>query len=451
MRTTAYWLYLLFVVSWFVHLTARMPVLGVVRFDLLLVVAIATLQMMSSSDKDVAPPAGAAGRTRTLIIVLTVYCLLSIPFVEWPGSVLKTGFPNFVKATVFYWFTAGLVTTPKRLAGLVAVFMVSQVFRVLEPLYLHFTTGYWGSFATMAGYEALNRLSGSPFDIINPNGLAFVMLTALCFLHYVATMRAIGTIGYLISLPPMLYALMLSGSRSGFLALMVIGGSMWLKSRHKLVMLATMGVAVMALVPFLSADMSDRYLSIFSSNTKNSVTADDRTDNFVKDMTIAMRRPIFGHGLGTSLEANAHFRGSAKPSHNLYSEAAEEIGFVGMILLIGVIGSTVFAVRESQLSLRDSGSQDALLLRVNDANQVWLGMNLLFSLASYGLSSYEWYLAAGLSAAIARCAAASAVVPAATAERDARPRLSAAAAQPSLAAFGINPEFRPRRISGSQL
>ena len=440
MRTTAYWLYLLFVVSWFIHLTARLPVLGVVRFDLLLVAAIAGLQFMSSRNEDAAPPQGAALRTRTLITVLTVYCLVSIPFVEWPGSVVKTGFPNFVKATVFYWFTAGLVTTPKRLAGLVVVFMASQVFRVLEPLYLHVTTGYWGSFATMAGYAALNRLSGSPYDIINPNGLAFVMLTAMCFLHYVATMKASGTIAYVISLPPMLYALMLSGSRSGFLALMVIGGSLWLKSSRKVMLAAAMAVVVVVAVPYLSDDLVDRYMSIFSSNTKNSITAEDRTEGFMKDMAIAMRRPIFGHGLGTSLEANANFRNVAKPSHNLYSEAAEEVGFVGMFLLIGVIGSTVMAVRDSQLKLRASGSQNVLLLRVNDANQVWLIMNLLFSLASYGLSSYEWYLAAGLAAAVERCAAAR------TAEAVVEKR--PAPLQPALAAYGINPEYRPRRIAG---
>ena len=36
------------------------------------------------------------------------------------------------------------------------------------------------------------------------------------------------------------------------------------------------------------------------------------------------------------------------------------------------------------------------------ALQVWMGMNLLFSFASYGLSSYEWYLAGALAEVVRR-------------------------------------------------
>ena len=36
--------------------------------------------------------------------------------------------------------------------------------------------------------------------------------------------------------------------------------------------------------------------------------------------------------------------------------------------------------------------------------QIWLIMNFLFSFASYGLSSYEWYLFAGFSVVMQRLA-----------------------------------------------
>jgi hypothetical protein len=34
--------------------------------------------------------------------------------------------------------------------------------------------------------------------------------------------------------------------------------------------------------------------------------------------------------------------------------------------------------------------------------EVWLAMNVVFSLVSYGLSSYEWYLFGGLSVVLRR-------------------------------------------------
>jgi hypothetical protein len=36
-------------------------------------------------------------------------------------------------------------------------------------------------------------------------------------------------------------------------------------------------------------------------------------------------------------------------------------------------------------------------MRLNDSMQVWLAMSFVFSFASYGLSSYDWYLFGGMS------------------------------------------------------
>jgi len=48
-----------------------------------------------------------------------------------------------------------------------------------------------------------------------------------------------------------------------------------------------------------------------------------------------------------------------------------------------------------------------LLVRLLDATQVWLILNLVFSLASYGLNSYEWYLLGAFSVVMRRLVSAS--------------------------------------------
>jgi len=115
-----------------------------------------------------------------------------------------------------------------------------------------------------------------------------------------------------------------------------------------------------------------------------------------------MRRPIFGHGLGTSLEANAHFAGEAQPSHNLYTEVAQELGFVGLALFVAFLWKVARNVSRTLKALRASGLQDGIIFRLSQAVQVWFGMNLLFSFASYGLTSYEWYFLAGLAEVLRR-------------------------------------------------
>jgi putative inorganic carbon (hco3(-)) transporter len=400
MRKVAFNLYLVFFVSWFLHLAARYPVLGSLRLDLLLVCAIAALALL---DGDREAVAGGDPRVRFLVGALAVYSALSIPFVEWPGSVLRQGFPNFLKALVFYVFTTQLVSDRQRLKRLIVVFVGCQSFRIAEPMYLHLTLGYWGSSATMAGWETMNRLSGAPFDIINPNGLAFVILTALPFWHYLTSGSVLGRLAYLAFLPVALYALLLTGSRTGALALGAVVLVVWMTSQRKVAF--AVGIVVLALLatPYLSADLADRYLSIVVADTRNAQTASDRIEGVSADFRVALRRPLFGHGLGTSREANANFGNKDMLAHNLYAEVAQELGFLGLAIVVQLIVAIAWSLKRVLTILRTKGG-DPLLSGLAAAMRTWLAMNFVFSFASYGLSSYEWYLLAGLADVVARLA-----------------------------------------------
>ena len=187
MRTNAFLLYLLFIVSWFTHLASRIPMLGVVRFDFILILILSIFAIFLSNDEDEKSSniiVESKSRSKTIdnyLKIIIVYSIVTIPFVEWPGSVLHHGLIQFIKAVVFYFFTIKFVTTEKKLKIFMAVFLCIQTFRVLEPLYLHVTTGYWGSAAYMGGAEFMQRLSGAPYDIVNPNGLAFVIVSVIPF------------------------------------------------------------------------------------------------------------------------------------------------------------------------------------------------------------------------------------------------------------------------------
>jgi putative inorganic carbon (HCO3(-)) transporter len=407
MNGLAFGLYLLFICSWFLHLPARLPALGALRIDLLLIMALMAFSFAlpsverSKGDKNIS----------TALWILLGYTLVSVPFVEWPGSVVGFGFPTFFKAFVFFHLTRAFVGTPKRLKVLVAVFIGCQLFRILEPLYLHVTEGYWGSFASMAGWEYMDRLSGAPHDVVNPNGLAFVVLTTLPLLHYVSSGHLVSRLAYLVVLPAMIYTLLLTGSRSGLVGLAAIALLILWKSKHKVVLSAVVAVAVVGTVPYLSPEMRDRYLSIWDSNTKNAVTAEGRVSGVSLDLEVAMRRPIFGHGLGTSREANANFGGRDQPSHNLYTEILQELGAIGLLLFLNFVRVLFSTLRSMVINVRSRHSADVYEGRLATALQVWMGMNLLFSFAAYGLSGYEWYLAAGLTIALDRLSTSADAVP----------------------------------------
>jgi putative inorganic carbon (hco3(-)) transporter len=407
MRPLAFALFLVFVVSWFLHLGSRVPVLGVIRFDLVLLGLIAGLLLLSRRDGAEEPPP--EPWVRAVMLALIAFAVVTVPFVEWPGSVVRIGLPQFAKAALFYFFTVHLVTTRRRLAWLLAVFAAAQLFRVAEPLYLHVAQGYWGDKATLdGGLESLQRLSGSPLDWVNPNGLAWIVLTILCFMHYLAPITLWGRVVYLVSVPAVLYALVLTGSRSGMLGLAVVAAMVWVKSPRKLLLTGILAALIVAAAPRLSADLADRYRSIVSSDTKNSTTAEGRLEAVKADIKVALRRPFFGHGLGTSAEANKHFGPGAQITHNLYVEAAQELGFIGLFVFLGLMAAILSSLRRTRLQLGQAHDPPPLLVRLTDALQVWVAMNIVFDLASYGLSGYEWYFAAGLTDAVARLTVATA-------------------------------------------
>jgi hypothetical protein len=392
-QSAAFWLYLAFICSWFLHLPARVPGMEGARADLLLVGLIMGL-CVANSGSGVSDAADK--RSRTLLYGMLVYAVLTVPLVEWPGTVAKIGIPQFFKAFVFFYFTSALVDTPKKLKLMLGVFLACQIFRVLEPLYLNITEGYWGSRASMADWQSMDRLSGSPYDVVNPNGLAAIILTIIPLLHYLTTSSVTGRLVYVSVLPALLYALVLTASRSGMIGLAAIFGLLFLKSRHKMLLTVVTAAAVAFTIPRLSADLTDRYVSIFDDSARNAVTADERVDGVKHDLEVAMRRPLFGHGLGTSREANAHYGAYGRPSHNLYTEAAQELGFVGLMIFLAYIWSVLWSMRGLARALRETPGAPAVLQALVSALQVWFGTNLLFSFASYGLSSYEWYMGAGL-------------------------------------------------------
>jgi len=414
-------LYLLFVASWFLRLPARVPVLGSLRIDLLLVLAMAVIAFMQPRPPTQSTPPA----TDRILRVLLAYAILTIPFVEWPGSVIKNGLPNLIKAVVFYYFTIAFITTEKDLRKFILLFVGCQIFRVLEPLYLHLTQGYWGNAASMeGGAEVLYRLSGGPYDTINPNGLAFVICTTIPFLYFLSGQGKGYRIAFLVLTPACLYALSLTGSRSGLVGLAIVAAGIFAKSRHKVALSAAF--VTLAVIGFssLSSDMQDRYLSLIGMGEKNAETAVERFEGAKEQFHVFLHRPFFGHGLGTSGEANYHFSregpyaGRAIPAHNLYLELAQELGIFGVIIFTVFLVTIATAFVRSQRTLA-SMHAGGLLPALNNAMQVWLAMSFVFSVASYGLSSYDWYLFAGLSVIILKLAGAA---PATTHEAKSRRR-----------------------------
>lgn len=399
MSDKSFLLYLVFVISWFTHLPSRIPFLGVIRFDFILVLLLIILTLLQPTENKET----AASQIDKYLKIIFIYAIVTVPFVEWPGSVLKHGIMQFVKASVFYFFTIKFVRTEKQLKTFMIVFLTVQTFRILEPLYLHVTTGYWGSIASMSGWQILDRLSGAPHDVVNPNGLAFIIATVIPFYYYYATINKKILFLALCLSPLFVWAMILTASRSGLVAFIAIIGLIVMRSRNRAVMITALFLATMMVIPVLSINQKDRYLSVVSSETQNAATVENRLIGITKSFQVAMRRPLFGHGLGTSYEANVNYADLPHRAHNLYAEVAQELGFLGLFLFLTYILAIIRELRKQQAIWNDPKANHSDFIQASrEGLRVFLYMNLLFSLASFGLSGYEWYLMPALLIVLSR-------------------------------------------------
>jgi putative inorganic carbon (hco3(-)) transporter len=394
MQKIGLYLYYLFIISWFLHISSRLPILGSIRFDLILILGVFICITLKKSKEQTYV---SGNNSSKILKIICIYIILTIPFVEWPGSVLNTGIPNFIKAIVFYYFTVNLITSESKIKLFVNIFILCQTFRILEPVYLHLTQGYWGSVASMAGWEAMDRLAGSPDDIINPNGLAFIIVSIIPFLYYLSfTSRKLFYMSLIVS-PVAIYALILTGSRSGFVALIVIISCIIIKSKKRFVLSIVSIIILILLFIIMPPNFKDRYLSIVDDNTRNAATAQGRINGIIDDLKLSMRKPFVGHGVGTSREVSANFGNSDQPAHNLYAELMHEVGLIGTIMYVFYIIAILKNFNNLSKKKKDIGYGNSYLFSLCDSMQVWLAMNIIFSFASYGFSSYEWYLFGGLS------------------------------------------------------
>jgi len=391
-------LYCLFCLDYFLHFSARIPGLSAARPTMLLFLLI-TISLVIQGKKT---KERFNGDITKRLNILIIYFIISLPLVEFGGSVLSINLISFLKAAVFFYFTVMIIDSEKRLKILFTIFLGCQVFRVLEPTYMHITDGYWGSQTYIQG-EFAARLSGSPYDVINPNELGFLIVTVIPFLHFfLAGGNWLKKLIYFGLLGLLLYALVLTMSRGAFVALLVIVWFIYKKSKHKFLMVMIIIAAAIGGWSQMNDVQKERYLSMTGADVRGAKTASGRIDGIGHEFALGFERPIVGHGLGTTAESKFHKYGKVQASHSLYAELLIEIGIIGGFLFLKFIYSGYRGLKHNAELVkklekyREKEPSLSFILKLNEAQTVCFWMYLIYSINYWGLSSYYWYLFSGI-------------------------------------------------------
>ena len=400
----AFNLFLLFTVSYFLHFTSRIPILAVIRFDLILYAILALLALLGKQGLE------SAGKDRiTKALFLFFACaMVSVPFAMWPGSVLRFGLQNFLKSVLFFFYIVSFIKTEKQLKLFVFVLLFCQVFRGLEPLYLHISTGYWGSSDYLGKGEFMDRLAGAPHDIVNPNQLAWVIVSTIPFLYYFGLRRSFNIKILLVGVSVLLlYSMILTGSRSGLVSLQVIIIAISLQGEGRLkrvFYVAVIGIPLTFMVAGnLDYNTSQRYLSLIDSSAQGAKGVQGRINGIKNNLsTVYNIHGLLGHGLGTSVEVNSYYLGSTQPSHNLYIETIQEVGLIGSLFFFRYIFSIIQTLIHVKVHFNGENKLGSFISTLAMSIFVWVIMDLIYSISCFGLTSWEWYLFGGLVAVCER-------------------------------------------------
>ena len=210
-----------------------------------------------------------------------------------------------------------------------------------------------------------HNIAGMPGHVLgdrNELSLAFVMTLPVCYylLNEYGAKSKILHLGLLGTMALLVFGVIGTQSRGGFLALAALGAYMYIKSERKVLMTFLIVAIVIGLTPFISDDYTSRIDTIQTADQDASFMG--RVVAWKLSFIMAVKHPFFGGGFKSleyfpvwkelSREFFSYpwfYTGSAMPNttvgraaHSVYFQVLGEQGFGGLILYLGCLASAFF-------------------------------------------------------------------------------------------------------------
>ena len=202
-----------------------------------------------------------------------------------------------------------------------------------------------------AGYSSAENLqwfiqqgvgvgSGGFFNNANDFGIAMVIAAPLAFYLYKSVKPVVLKIIAGIFAITFVVSILVSSSRGAALGLFAALVAYWLKSKNKLTSLALVFTIAVGLWLIAPDAWQDRFVS--AKNYNEDATASARIRLWQGGISMFLDHPLTGVGINNfPIAWISNYRpsgvGGATVAHNIFIEAAAELGIGGLIILIGVL------------------------------------------------------------------------------------------------------------------
>ena len=296
---------------------------------------------------------------------LLAWAIVTLPFSYWPGGSYELLTELYLKTLAIFLLIANVVTTTDRLRKVAWAITLMSI-----PIALTGIDNFLSGVYVGGGVDqAIKRIVGYEAPLTqNPNDLAIVLnlilpLTVALFLITSAPILRIGLFGVMAL---QVVAVVVTWSRTGFLALMATFIVAALTSSGRLDRRWTWGVLILAVVclPLLPADYVTHLFTITNIDADPTGSAQGRWEQQVAALGYVMAHPLLGAGIGQNVLAMNEVLGPMwRVVHNAFLQYAIDLGLPGLILyLLLFAGCVRSAGRAARLAAEDPGARDLRIL-----------------------------------------------------------------------------------------
>jgi hypothetical protein len=383
------------VIAYFVVLNAKLgdmyPVLGAVRFELIVALFVMVRILFSTRGHGNFLPR--VNPINTALWLLFAVGMISVAFSLFPGVSWNEGGYFLLKMTIFYIMIVTTVHTSADLSRILWAFILITAWIAYEPV-VNYISGNVDE--QLYGAVAVGRFGAATGHVAFANTLNQVIPVLIFFAFRDRTMF-VKTISLAI-LGLLAFGVYASKSRGGFLGLFVTAMGIVYFSRDRMKAGIIAGAFMFV---FLTIAASD-YISHMSTITEGihaSRTASDRYLGLVNGVSMMIKRPVLGVGIGCYAEARRHYFHYYFYSHNLYGELFGELGIASVVwfFFIYQIFKRASAIKRT---LDPSRARDIYYTNIITAIQLGLFVRLFVGNFTHGSLIWFWFMMAALTVAV---------------------------------------------------
>lgn len=308
---------------------------------------------------------------------------------SWNYAVLE-----FIKVYVFFIMVITLVESEIQIRQFLWAFAIFTILIDYEGLYFYFTGK---STYVLQGINVAIASEGFASGHVAAANMQLQCLPVMVYLVLGEKKTILKIIACSLVFLSII-GVIASGSRGGFLGLIIFLFLVVYFSKRRMWSLILCGLGVIISIPFLSAT----YLNWMSSiiNYTDEVSASSRVGGLINGLEMMIKRPLLGVGPGCYSLARKAWFGWGLEAHNHYGQLMGELGIIGTVVWGFLIYSIFKNLREAKTIFKVKGKTNIYFIIISI--QIAILVRLFEGMFSHSLYVFFWYMMAALSIVIVK-------------------------------------------------